>query len=81
MMLSCWAANPDDRPSFTDLRNELERLLEEEEDELYISVDCEAFDEYCALMKGSSSSSENGEEDIPVNEEQLNAFISIWLNW
>ncbi|CAH3026344.1 unnamed protein product, partial [Porites evermanni] len=30
IMMSCWAANPDDRPSFTDLRNDLERMLEAE---------------------------------------------------
>lgn len=60
-MLSCWAANPEDRPSFTDLRNDLEKLLEEQEDELYISVNCAEFDDYCALVDNPSSSSEDDE--------------------
>lgn len=72
-MLSCWAADPENRPSFTDLRNDLEKLLEEQEDELYISVNCAEFDDYCALVDNPSSSSEDDELAMLRNEQQCNA--------
>lgn len=71
-MLSCWTANPEDRPSFTDLRNELEKLLEEQEDEQYISVNCAEFDDYCALVGNPSSSSEDEEPAMLRSDQSLN---------
>lgn len=68
IMLSCWTANPEGRPSFTDLRNDLEKLLEEQEDELYISVNCAEFDDYCALVDNPSSSSEDDELAMLTND-------------
>ena len=67
-MLSCWAANPQDRPSFTDLRNNLEKLLEEQGDEPYISVNCAEFDDYCALVDNPSSSSEDEGLAMPTSD-------------
>ncbi|XP_078358382.1 uncharacterized protein LOC144643110 isoform X2 [Oculina patagonica] len=72
IMFSCWAANPEDRPSFTDLRNDLEKLLEEQEDEQYISVNCVEFDDYCALVDNPSSSSEDDELTTPRSDQQIN---------
>lgn len=71
-MLSCWAANPEDRPSFTDLRNDLEKLLEEQEDELYISVNCVEFDDYCALVGNPSSSSSSEDDELAMLSEMAN---------
>lgn len=69
-MLSCWAANAEDRPSFTDLRNDLEEMLEAD-DELYISVNCDDFDYYCTLANNLESSSEVEEERLmsPMGSE------------
>nr|XP_058968547.1 uncharacterized protein LOC131795005 isoform X1 [Pocillopora verrucosa] len=69
IMLSCWRANPEERPSFTDLRNELEKLLEEQGDEQYISVNCADFDDYCALVGNQSSSSENEELALLTSDQ------------
>ena len=63
-MMSCWAANPQERPSFTDLRNDLEKMLEED-DELYISVAADDFDYYCNLANNVDSSSSE-DEDLPL---------------
>ncbi|XP_067036143.1 fibroblast growth factor receptor 3-like isoform X1 [Acropora muricata] len=70
LMLSCWAANAEDRPSFTDLRNDLEEMLEAD-DELYISVNCDDFDYYCTLANNLESSSEVEEERLmsPMGSE------------
>jgi len=70
LMLSCWAANAEDRPSFTDLRNDLEEMLEAD-DELYISVNCDDFDYYCTLANNLDSSSEVEEERLmsPMSNE------------
>lgn len=75
IMMSCWAANPDDRPSFTDLRNDLERMLEAD-DELYISVHCEDYDYYCVLGNDNVSSS-NGDENPATldNNVETQPFI------
>ena len=64
-MVSCWAANPEDRPSFTDLRNDLEKMLEED-DELYISVAADDFDYYCNLANNVDSSSSEDEPDLQL---------------
>lgn len=69
IMLSCWRANPEDRPSFTDLRNELEKLLEEQGDEQYISVNCADFDDYCALVGNQSSSSDDEELALLTSDQ------------
>lgn len=49
-MLSCWQANPHSRPTFSQLRKELERLLEETRSYIDLSVEvCEDyFDEASA---------------------------------
>lgn len=38
MMLSCWHPRPEDRPSFTELRNTLERSLEKAQSYIDLSV-------------------------------------------
>ena len=73
-MISCWAANPDDRPSFTDLRNDLERMLEAD-DELYISVACDDFDYYSTLANHLSSSSENEDASMPTVDVETQPFV------
>ena len=38
MMLSCWHPRPEDRPSFTELRNTLERSMEKAQSYIDLSV-------------------------------------------
>ena len=73
-MMSCWAANPEDRPSFTHLRNDLEKMLEAD-DELYISVNCDDFDYYCTLTNNVSSSSEDEDLSMPAMNRETEAFV------
>lgn len=37
-MLNCWKANPKDRPTFTEIRKEIETLLESETEYLQIDL-------------------------------------------
>ena len=53
-MKSCWDLDPDTRPSFTDLRNRLERLMDE--DQLYIDINYEDMGDYCALESEGENS-------------------------
>ena len=73
-MMSCWAANPDDRPSFTHLRNDLERMLEAD-DELYISVGFEDFDYYSVLANNASSSSDGDAFPMPGSSVEREPFV------
>lgn len=73
-MMSCWAANPEDRPSFTQLRNDLEKMLEAD-DELYISVNCDDFDYYCTLANNVSSSSEEEDLSMPAMNRETDPFM------
>lgn len=54
-MKSCWEHEPQNRPTFTELRNQLESLMETE-DEVYIDVNFDN-DEYSLLVRYSSSES------------------------
>ena len=74
LMTSCWAANPEDRPSFTDLRNDLEKMLEAD-DELYISVNCDDFDYYSTLANNATSSSEDEDLSIPAMSTEAHPFV------
>ncbi|EDO49126.1 predicted protein [Nematostella vectensis] len=62
MMRSCWASSPEDRPTFTKLRNQLEQLMDRE-DELYIDVNFEDA-EYSYLATDSSSSGRLSQEPL-----------------
>lgn len=59
-MKSCWVSCPDDRPSFTDMRNELENLMEE--DELYIDISAGDYYEYSTLARDDMTSEEEQTE-------------------
>ena len=55
-MKACWEVDPDTRPSFTVLRNRLEKLMDE--DNLYIDVNFEDFEDYCAIESEGESTSD-----------------------
>ncbi|XP_068709736.1 uncharacterized protein [Montipora foliosa] len=74
LMMSCWAANPKDRPSFTDLRNDLEKMLEAD-DEWYISVNCDDFDYYSNLASNVTSSSEDEQQLVSAMSSEANPYV------
>ncbi len=71
IMQECWAENPDDRPTFTDLRGRLEVMMEENSSSSYLSIQVDSGGEYYSGSKSESSCDDTSDIQVSTGSTQV----------
>ena len=73
MMLRCWQENPLDRPTFTEIREEIEGLMSH--GETYVTFDIDEDSNYYLAPSFKSVPSEHEEDDANADETKFEPTI------
>ena len=74
MMLRCWQEQPSERPTFTEIREDLEVIMSQ--GEMYVTFDIDEDSNYFRVPSFNSVPSQHEEDDANADEKAIEPTVA-----